>query len=492
MARVLTHPPSAACLSATMRDLGYSLETAVADLLDNSISAGADSIEIFCNLAGKDPSLVILDNGIGLSEADLIQAMRHGASNPKSRRSPKDLGRFGLGLKTASFSQCRALTMASRKNGVLSAATWSLDLIDEKDEWLLQVLDQNEISALPMIDALTGTGTAVIWRSLDRLSESESGELREEIVAEKLAVLRQHLSLVFHRFLAGEVAGFKRLSILVNGLQLKAFDPFCRKNSATQLLPEEVVHFGSEQVRLQPYILPHHSRLSVKEFDLYRERSDFISNQGVYVYRNGRLMVWGDWFRLVPKGETTKLARVQIDFSNAMDEYWTIDIKKSRARPPLAVRERLRQIINAITNRSISVHRGRGMRLHQEQAAPMWERYADRERVRFALNVQHPLIASLRNGLNKEQAGQLQLLIESVSAALPLEMIYSDYSTHPKEMADAQSDPKLVRERLKLIRQEMFGDGSGNAELFRRIVESAKLFEGQSESIDTFIKETFS
>lgn len=491
MARVLTHPPSAACLSATMRDLGYSLETAVADLLDNSISAGADNIQIFCNLAGKDPSLVILDNGIGLSEVELIQAMRHGASNPKSRRSPKDLGRFGLGLKTASFSQCRILTMASRKSEVLSAATWNLNLIDEKDEWLLEVHEQSEIVALPMIDSLSGTGTAVIWRNLDRLSESESGELREEIIAEKLSVLRQHLSLVFHRFLAGEIDGFKRLSISVNGLQLKAFDPFCRKNSATQLLPEEVVHFGSERVSLQPYILPHHSRLSVKEFDLYRERSDFISNQGVYVYRNGRLMVWGDWFRLVPKGETTKLARVQIDFSNAMDEHWTIDIKKSRARPPLAVRERLRQIINAITNRSISVHRGRGMRLYQEQAAPMWERYADRDRVRFAINVQHPLISSLKAGLDKEQVGQLQLLIESVSAALPLEMIYSDFSTHPKEMADAQSDPTLVHERLKLIRQEMFGDGPGNAELFRRIVESARLFEGHSESIEKFIEETF-
>ena len=117
---------------------------------------------------------------------------------------------------------------------------------------------------------------------------------------------------------------------------------------------------------MQPYVLPHHSRLSAADYDFYQDRSDFISNQGGYVYRNGRLMAWGDWFRLVPKGEATKLARVQIDFPNSLDEAWTIDIKKSRARPPHTVRERLRQIISQITGRSVTVHRGRGQKLFQE------------------------------------------------------------------------------------------------------------------------------
>lgn len=491
MAQIIKHPPSAASLSATLRDLGYSLETAVADLVDNSISAGANSIQIVCEISENEPWLGILDNGGGLTSEELIVAMRHGAKNPNEKRDLKDLGRFGLGLKTASFSQCRKLTMVTKKNGLTSAATWDLDLIDIEDEWLLQVHDANEISLLPSISNLGSTGTAVIWRVLDRLAESESGVLREEIVAEKLEVLRLHLSLVFHRFLADEVSGFEPLSISVNGLKLRPFDPFCRKNTATQVLPEEVVHFGGEKIRMQAYILPHHSRLSAKEFELYKNRSDFISNQGVYVYRNGRLMIWGDWFRLVPKGEATKLARVQIDFSNALDEHWTIDIKKSRARPPVLVRNRLRQIINSITGRSISVHRGRAVRLHQEQKSPMWERYAERERIRFAVNTSHPLIAELRSSLNDVQSGQLQLFIESVSASLPLEMIYSDFSTSPKEMAEGQSDPLLARERLQSIKQEMFDGGPGDADLFRKVILSAKLFEGFSEVVEKFIAETF-
>jgi hypothetical protein len=335
-------PPSAACLSASMRDLGYSLETAVADLIDNSISANATSIDIVCELGGSRPYLAILDNGRGMSPDELIDAMRHGSANPKLRRGVHDLGRFGLGLKTASFSQCRSLTIASRKGGAMSGAEWDLDRIDGADDWILLILDDKEIAALPHVAQLGTHGTVVVWRNLDRLFEDEIGTRRDDIVNEKLDLVERHLALVFLRFLAGEINGRKRIVITLNGHSVQPFDPFCRKNKATRLLPEDFVIVDGETVHLQPYILPHHSNLTATEYDFYQSRSDFISNQGAYIYRNGRLMAWGDWFRLIRKGEATKLARVQIDFPNSLDESWTIDIKKSRARPPLAVRERMR------------------------------------------------------------------------------------------------------------------------------------------------------
>ena len=142
MARNHRLPPSAACLSASMRDLGYSLESAIADIIDNSISANAAVIDIVCNLTGATPSLAIIDNGWGMSSDEIVEAMRHGASDPKMERGPKDLGRFGLGLKTASFSQCRTLTVASAKDGRVSGAEWSLDRIDELDDWMLSILDE--------------------------------------------------------------------------------------------------------------------------------------------------------------------------------------------------------------------------------------------------------------------------------------------------------------------------------------------------------------
>jgi hypothetical protein len=491
MARDHRHPPSAACLSASMRDLGYSLETAVADLIDNSISAGANSVELICDLSGVEPLVAILDNGRGMTESELLEAMRHGTSNPKQQRSPRDLGRFGLGLKTASFSQCRSLTVVSVKDGARCGAEWNLDRIDLADDWLLLILDGAEIDVLPYADRMSDHGTAVIWRQLDRLIEDQPGDRQDEIVSEKLDALGRHLSLVFHRFLAGDVRGYPRISIAVNGHEIEAFDPFCRKNPATQILPEEVVRMGEAEVRLQPYILPHHSRLTAREYDFYQSRSDFISNQGAYIYRNGRLMAWGDWFRLVPKGEATKLARVQIDFPNSLDEAWTIDIKKSRARPPHAVRERLRQIISKIAARSVTVHRGRGQKLFQESEAPLWERYADHAGIRFAINAQHPLVVSLADRLRPEDANAVHVLLDSIAASLPIEMIYSDYSTHPREVSQHSNDVALTLTRLRSLKHVLYGDGPGNAEAFLQIVRSTHLFEGQIETALSFIKESF-
>jgi hypothetical protein len=482
MARSHHLPPSAASLTASLRDLGYSLETAVADLIDNSISADATDIQIFCDLSRSAPVLVIADNGRGMAEDEVIAAMRHGATDPRKERGPKDLGRFGLGLKTASFSQCRRLTVVSTVKGDRAGAEWSLARIEEDDDWFISVLEPNEIAEQPFFETLGETGTLVIWRDLDRLFEDETGEKRDEIVNEKLAVVERHLSLVFHRFLAGEVKGRRKLSIRINGHSVAAFDPFCRKNEATQMLREEKVWIGKVPVVMQPYILPHHSRLSASEFDHY---------QGAYVYRNGRLMAWGDWFRLVPKGEATKLARVQIDFPNTLDEAWTIDIKKSRARPPHAVRERLRQIISQITARSVTVHRGRGQKLFQESQAPLWERYADHAGIRFAINSEHPLVASLSARLSPADADSLRVLLDSIAAALPVEMIYSDYSTHPREVSQAATDKDQALDRLKSLKQALYGDGPGDRQAFLQIVRSTRLFDGQIETAEKFIAEAF-
>src|SRR4051794_19578967 len=154
MAKNVPLPPSAACLSASMRDLGYSLEAAVADLIDNSISAEATAMNIFCEPSAAEPILVIIDDGGGMDVAELLIAMRHGAANPREERSPRDLGRFGLGLKTASFSQCRSLTVVSAKNGVLAGAEWNLDIIDAADDWILRVLEDEDIQTLPYVDRL--------------------------------------------------------------------------------------------------------------------------------------------------------------------------------------------------------------------------------------------------------------------------------------------------------------------------------------------------
>jgi hypothetical protein len=476
-----------------MRDLGYSLETAIADVIDNSISADASEISIYYLQTSDNPVLSIIDNGYGMNPEEILSAMRHGATSPKEIRSLSDLGRFGLGLKTASFSQCRRLTVVSKKNGVLSGAEWDLDLVDRKDDWIISVLDENEIATQPFVDRLTESGTVVIWRELDRLFEEESGHTRDEIVNEKLDVVIKHLALVFHRYLSGEIKGRRRLSISVNGHPVKPFDPFCRNNTTTQCLPQEIIRINDSKILIQPWILPHHSRLTASEYDFYQSRSEFISNQGAYIYRNGRLMAWGDWFRIIPKGEATKLARVQIDFPNTLDDAWTIDIRKSRATPPYPVRERMKQIISQISGRSTRVHKGRGEKLFEEINAPIWERYADHGTIRYSLNTDHPLVISLKKHLNEDGDRSFKVLLDSISTSLPIEMIYSDFSTSPRQMN--QISPEIsegIYDQLRILKDILSVNGMPDADTFKEVVRSTRMFDNHMKAVERYITEELS
>lgn len=472
-----------------MRDIGYSLETALADLVDNSISAGATAVDIVFDVSSDEPVVLILDNGKGMCEDELLRAMRHGGEGARRKRGEHDLGRFGLGLKTASFSQCRRLTVVSSREGIRCGAEWNLDEIDIRDDWILSLLDESDIQKLPHINMLGRDGTVVIWRILDRLAEGEQGSRLQAIVNEKIVAVEEHLSLVFHRFLSGEVErNRKKLRISINGHSVTAFDPFCRSNKATRAFPPEVVHVGGHEVRMTAYILPHHSRMSASELDIYLDRSEFVSNQGCYIYRNGRLMAWGDWFRLIPKGESTKLARVQIDFQSNLDEAWTIDIKKSRAKPPPAVRERLSQIIEKVRESSIRVHKGRGELFHKKKSYPFWRRYPTHGGIRFEVDAEHPIIQALEARLPPDDAMLLRALLDSISASLPIEMIYSDYSTHPRDFRRKGLNAEEVQERLRSFRnaQPML-DRKG----FEAMVESSDLFKDHREQVERFMDQNF-
>ena len=478
-------PPSAASLVLSLRDLGYSLETAVADIVDNSLAAGATSIRVNCDLVSVDPSLTIIDDGKGMDADELLIAMRHGSKGPDATRLPSDLGRFGLGLKTASFSQARRLTVVSRTLTGVVGAEWDLDLVKATDRWIVHILTNEEISCVPFVECLGEHGTLVAWRNLDRLFEDEVGHDREILVNDKLSALREHLSLVFHRFLEGDTP-YGKIVMKVNGHVLSPFDPFCKTNKATQKLPKDVVKIDGHRVEMQAFILPHHSRLSEHEYDFYRTRSDFLSNQGAYVYRNCRLMAWGDWFRLVPKGESTKLGRVQIDFPSALDESWTIDIKKSRARPPRIVRDHLRQILEKITGTAVRVHRGRGERLYQETESPIWERFADQGHIRYAINTHHPIVAQLLTQFDVNNKRNFIALLEAISAALPIELLYCDYSSDPKSFANPTTDVEEALQRLRSLKLKLFTEGDFDKEQFLKIVDSTQLFLGSEALVENF------
>jgi hypothetical protein len=300
----------------SLRDIGYSFEVAVADLIDNSITAKSSLIKIY---SVSEPNLIfcLLDNGFGMDESELIECMRLATKNPLDNRDPEDLGRFGLGLKTASFSQCKKLTVVSKKNGTLSAKQWDLDFISKKNEWLLKTIDYYE--HIPLLDELikNESGTLIFWEEIDRSEKNNFSNVIDR--------LRKHLALVFHRFLEG--ADRKALKIVINENNIKPFNPFNLNHPATQQTGLEKIMIYDSVINVQPYILPHHSKLSQQEYELYATEDGYIKSQGFYLYRGNRILIYGTWWGLHKSLDAHKLVRIKIDIPNNMDTQWGIDIK---------------------------------------------------------------------------------------------------------------------------------------------------------------------
>lgn len=320
-------PPYAPTLIESTRAIGYSLEAAVADIIDNSIAAGAKNTDIFF-FPVDSAYVAILDNGKGMNTEELNIAMQYGSKNPIDIRDEKDLGRFGLGLKTASLSQCRCLTVVTKQGDIIEGRRWDIDYVTETGSWSLLVLDDDELNAVPNIDDLKeySTGTLVVWQKLDRL---KSGEINFELaLGRKIDAVREHLSLVFHRYLSGE-KGLTKLKISINGEKVIAADPFLESKSV-QAMDDETLVIHGEKIVVRAYILPHISKMTADEVKTLGGKEGLRRQQGFYVYRNKRLLVWGTWFRMMRQGDLSKLARIRVDIPNTLDGLWTLDIKKSQ------------------------------------------------------------------------------------------------------------------------------------------------------------------
>ncbi|OOS26709.1 hypothetical protein B0681_02260 [Moraxella porci DSM 25326] len=426
--------PKASSIIQSLRDIGYNLNTAVADIIDNSIAAQASKIEIRFT-SSENPELIIADNGIGMSKDELYEAMRFAYIGPNEVRKESDLGRFGLGLKTATFSQARRLIVLTSKNKEINCVEWNLDHVINQGKWLLQIREPKDINLDDdLVKLVEPHGTIVIWREVDRVFDKNNNP---KYLNDTLNNLRDHIALVFHRFLSG-LQGDK-LEISLNCNKINPVDPFLLKNHNTQNHPVEKVKVGDSAVTIHTHILPHHKWLKKDEEEYLKNKSDLLNNQGFYVYRNGRLMVWGDWFRLIKKSESTKLARIEIHFDNTLDAEWQIDVKKSKVSPPSAVRQRLIEIIERIAGASKRIYGARTARSLSQINRP-WERLVNDGYITYAINRNYPIIQEFEKTLNTSQKSQWSLILDVFSRALPVESIYADMSSAPKAITSTSEN----------------------------------------------------
>lgn len=412
--------PFAPALIESMRSLGYSFSSAIADLLDNSISAKAENIYIFSN-PSENPSLIIFDDGSGMSASRLYEAMRYGSSNPLDTRDSDDLGRFGLGLKSASLSQCRKLIVASKQNGEVNAYSWDLDHVINSELWMLRGFSQEEINEFPNIGLLDKVdhGTYIYLSEFDRIKEG-TGNISETF-SKCLDDMINHLSLVFHRFIESG------LKIYVNDLEIEAKDPFLTTHKATQRKRESSFRINGEKITLKPFILPHLSKLSQDDLDRVGGKDRLRNDQGFYVYRNKRLIIWGTWFRLERKDELNKLARVMVDIPNSLDYMWAIDIKKSNATLPDVIKKNMYNAVYESVLSSEAVHTYRGRKEKKDKDIEyVWERVKVRDGYEYQINRKIPQLELLCKNLDDSQLKLLKSALNAIEAAFPVSALYVD------------------------------------------------------------------
>ena len=427
--------PNAASLMQSLRAFGYDISTAIADLIDNSITAQASNIFISFEWNDGNPCISIADDGYGMSETELFEAMKTGSKNPLDERSSDDLGRFGLGLKTASFSQCKRLTVATKKqNTGVSIRCWDLDIVTQENAWVL--LKNASPEAMKYIDeyfASALTGTLVIWEKIDRIipgSHVNDEEYQKAFLTYAKAV-KEHIAVVFSSYMRGT----KKVQFYLNNRMIEMWDPFMSDSSFTTRMPVENVYVNGHEVRIRAYVLPHQSKLSQDEFAYNAGLHGWNAQQGFYIYRNDRLIVAGEW--LIPgmeKLEQYRLARIRVDIGNETDSEWNIDVRKSTAIPPISIQKEMKRIAVAAQRESAKIYRHRGKKLarkSKKEPCYVWHQNVRNGKLGYSINRNHPIIMSL---LKTEQRKQVQSLLDLIEETVPVPMIISDHAEKPEEM----------------------------------------------------------
>lgn len=421
-------PPKAAAMVEALRGLGYTTATALADLIDNSISADAKKVEIDFHWAGSDSWIRIADDGRGMADAELDKAMRIGERNPLQTRDADDLGRFGLGLKTASFSQARRLTVSSLKGGETSQLRWDLDVLanDSRGEWaLLEGVHPGSHDRCLFAEG-AAHGTVVLWECLDRVV---TPSFKEQDFLDLIDQVESHLGMVFHRYL--DRSG-PAIEILLNGRRVRSWDPFLFAHASTWRSPEVGMGTGALRVTVQAFVLPHKDRLSDKEYLTAGGPEGWASQQGFYVYRGRRLLVAGSWLglgrgRSWSKDESHRLARIRLDMCNSADADWKIDIRKASAQPPVALRDQLTRLAEDARDRArrVFLHRAQSNSSlgRSETISPAWVSEELASGRRYRINRNHPAISALADE-SGTVGKRVEVLLRVLEETVPVQRIW--------------------------------------------------------------------
>lgn len=447
--------PEAGAMISSLRAFGYDFATAIADLIDNSLFARASNISVEYSWDNGKPWFRITDDGCGMTEKTLKAAMRLGSTSPLEERQENDLGRFGLGLKTAAFSQGKLLTVKSKttkRNAVIRC--WDLDHVAKTNRWDLSLRapadSEHLLNSLDKLDH----GTVVLCQNLDRLTLDIDDPEAEDNFHEKFQHVANYLEMVFHRFLSGK----QKVKIRVGRHECRPWDPFLESNSFTQKRYEQKL--SPRSIEVAPFILPHVSKRTQEESSRGSGLYGWNAHQGFYVYRNKRMIIAGGYLDFDFKSEEHhKLCRIRIDLPNSVDHEWGIDVRKATASPPSHVRRDLERIAKSTRNEACEIYRARtgtqSRRLPRASKGEIWSRHRKGEKIVYTINRENEAIAQLmkKHQLKKKTVNQLFHLIEH---SIPHRNIVIDNTNHEDCLVDLPPDLDPPSSELIKICENIF------------------------------------
>ena len=457
-----TVPPNPEFLIRSIAEQGYSLETALADLIDNSISAGADKIEILISVDGEPFTLYLADNGCGMDEAKLRQSMEFPSDSPEHSRSEEDLGRFGLGMKTASFSQTREFSVFSKQkdHGDYAGRTWDVELLKLKGEWQMGINSPDEVEQA--IEQYKHTShdylnpfedfepnTIIIWRGLYKFEDYMEEGTRTAALKKQLdEITCEHLSLVFHRFMEKRKSA---LQIRVNNKTLKPFNPFPASESDVRKIESRQKNFRSDHIKIEGFVLP--SRCideSKSSISIWTTRNrGLMDMEGIYVYRADRIILFGGWNGLIRKAPRLQLARMRVEVGNRVDHLLHLNVSKSQIVIPHDLRPGFESYIQELKGEAEREFYNRGIKRiegdnHQPVEA-LFTKVPSNKGIILELNRSHPATNHLLQTMDRKQTALFRVLSRSINTA-----INRIKQTHQsEEFIHFESDDQLTMDDLK-------------------------------------------
>lgn len=449
MPRVIDHSPSPKSHIKTLMRIGYTLNTAIADVIDNSITARADSIEVYAPPGMDEPIISILDDGCGMDLNELIENMRIGCKDPEEERQKGDLGRFGSGMKTASFSQARQLTVITRKEGCpLVAAQWDIDKVEETDSWCLEIFHADEVAGIVGISENFPecSGTQVMWSKLTCLEVGSHAQDHDAELAHRLAELRAYIALHFHRFMSGSD---KRVFKL-NNTEIEPIDPFMAGEPGYQEGPSEKMRCKGGHIVIQTHVLPHFKKMDPKRLEELGGADGISQMQGLYIYREKRLINAGGWLGMARNSQLGALARVQVDIPSSLDNDWSTDVKKSSLQIPPRVKRALRKFLADPVKRSKRIHKYRGK---LDTANKFWKICEDENTgvINYHIDSENNMLSALVEKCNADEQRLLVDYLKELTASLPINHIYEKMSERPRDVKQEDIDMAALEAMLNKV-----------------------------------------